>query len=107
MDWTVSEPMLLPLMNCEADFVMWAQSVSQKTLRTEAFRKTRNNSIGPRPRRARISTPHGNQNPEMLMHRRVCTREVPVFAGAGRPTCRPCSCARRRARRRAAQRTNT
>ena len=37
---TVSEPMLLPLMNCEADFVMWAQSVSQKTLRTEAFRKT-------------------------------------------------------------------
>ena len=45
MDWTVSEPMLLPLMNCEADFVMWAQSVSQKTLRTEAFSKTRNNSI--------------------------------------------------------------
>ena len=43
MDWTVSEPMLLPLMNCEADFVLWAQSVSQKTLRTEAFRKTRNN----------------------------------------------------------------
>ena len=57
MDWTVSEPMLLPLMNCEADFVMWAQSVSQKTLRTEAFSKTRNNSIGPRPRRVAAAAP--------------------------------------------------